>query len=187
MFLPRVTFLTRFTARLLRALILALACAVRARRIVAASARLLRRVFARVRFLSRLAATPLRAPILVLAFADRALRILAESTRLLRRVLARATELDRTRVLATLVRPWDRALETLRDVLFGTACTLPWPPPFARTVCALGAPFAFFADLISGLSFGAAHAVSASARLPMNVKNTIRFIVSLSLSLSNFD
>jgi hypothetical protein len=105
MFLPRVTFLPRFTARLLRAPILALACAVRARRIVAASARLLRRVFARVRFLSRLAATPLRAPILVLAFADRALRILAESTRLLRKVLARATELDRTRGLATLVRP----------------------------------------------------------------------------------
>jgi hypothetical protein len=181
------TFLSRLAATLVRAPILALAFAVRALRIRAASTRLVRSVFARLRFLSRLSATLLRAAILALAVAVRALRTRAASTRLLRSVLARLIFLSRLTVtflrapilsLAVTVRGLrTRAAETPRDVLVVLAWLTTWPPPFADTVCALAAPFAFFADLCAVLLFGAPHAVSASARLPMHVKNTIRFMM----------
>src|SRR6266550_1955743 len=59
-----------------------------------------------------------------------------------------------------------------------------WPPPLFDTVCALGALLAF-ADLAACLSFGAPYAVSASATLAMDVKNTIRFIIVLNFPLSH--
>jgi hypothetical protein len=179
------TFLSRLAATLVRAPILALAFAVLALRIRAASTRLVRSVFARLRFLSRLRATLLRAPILALAVAVRALRTRAASTRLLRSVLARLIFLSR--LTATFLRALilslagavrglrTRAAETPRDVLVVLAWLATWPPPFADTVCALAALFAFF--LCAVLSFGAPHAVSASATLPMHVKNTIRFMM----------
>src|SRR6266480_162762 len=138
-------------------------------------------------FLWRLATTLLRAAILALAVAVRALCTRAASTRLLRSVLARLTFLSRLTVtflrapllsLAVVVLvPRSRAAETPRDVLVVLAWLATWPAPFADTVCALVAPFAFFADLCAVLLFGAPPAVSASARLPMHVKNTIRFMM----------
>src|SRR4029453_13214558 len=165
----KVRFLCRFTARLLRGAA-RVACVIRSLRVFAGSMRLLRRVFARARFLSRLTAARSRAaPVL------RALRARVVSTRLLRGVLARATGLDRARGADAMARLGEGAAEKLRDVLFGAGRAATWPLPFADTACAAGAalPFALVADL----SFGAPHAVSARARLPMHVKNTIRFMI----------
>jgi hypothetical protein len=67
-----------------------------------------------------------------------------------------------------------RVAEMPRDVLTGAARLTGWLSPLADTVCALAA---LFADLLCFLVFGAPHAVSASARLPMHVKNTIRFMI----------
>ena len=91
-------FLCLFSAGLLRAT----RAFARALRILAASLRLTRCVFARARLLSRLIAARLRADAVVLAFAIRVLRALAASTRLLRDVLARANDLELARDLAAI-------------------------------------------------------------------------------------
>ena len=86
-------FLARLIATLLRPAILALAFAVCAPRSLAASMRLVRRVFALARLLSRLMAARLRAATVALALLALALRVLADSTWLVRKGLALATEL----------------------------------------------------------------------------------------------
>ena len=131
----------------------------RSLRNLAASTRLPRTAFGRVRFLSRLIVARLRLAILALVAADRALRTLAASTRLLRTLLARATEW---------LPPRDPAL---REIV---ACPT-WLPPLADATCAVRAPP--LADPCVDLPLGALSAVSTSARLPIHVKNTMRFMV----------
>src|SRR4029453_18044557 len=123
----RVRFLCRLTARFWRAAP-RVACATRAfpvlvasarlvrrefararfrsLRILAASARLLRAIFARATFLSRFSAVLLPVTVLVLAArsAVRTLRVLAPSMRLLRDVLARANDLEVGRDLVAVTR-----------------------------------------------------------------------------------
>jgi hypothetical protein len=73
-----------------------------------------------------------------------------------------------------MARSRDGAAEKLREVLFGAERAATSAPPLADTACAAGLPFALVAFL--SFSFGAPHAVNASARLPMHVKNKMRLM-----------
>src|SRR5438874_11010704 len=137
--------------------------------------RLVRTAFARVIFLSRISAVLFRCAIPGSRLETRELR----APSLPRAALLRVTVLRSAacvRALATL--KW-----VLREVRFNRSNE--WPPPLlVETTCALRASPPL-ADPCAALPFGAPHAVSANAKLPIHVKNTIRFMLLLPFSCNH--